>query len=107
EKLMVVVDPQPAKSALLPEEASFFSVDAPNVSISAIKKAEDTNEAIVRFFETGIGDTQVTLNSFFSIIHAEKTNLIEYEGTPVEASKNRVPLKMGSHSIETVKLLMK
>lgn len=107
EKLMTVVDPQPAKSALLPEEASFFSVNADNVSISAIKKAEDDNSAIVRLYETGEGDADVTLNTWFKILNAEQTDLIEFNGRPVEYTSKAVPFKIGNHSIKTIKLMLK
>ncbi len=107
EKLLTVVDPQAAKSTPLPEEASFFSVDAPNISVSTIKKAEDDNSAVIRLFETGKGKTQVNLNSWFKILHAERTNLLEYEGELIESGSKTVSLKIGSHSIETIKLLLK
>jgi alpha-mannosidase len=34
EKLIAIVDPDPAMKCFLPEETSFFSVDKPNISIS-------------------------------------------------------------------------
>jgi alpha-mannosidase len=104
EKLLVVVDPQVAKVSPLPEEISFFSVDSPNVSVSTIKKAEDDNNAIIRLFETGIGDTRVNLNSWFKVVKAEKTNMLEYEGKVIDSKSNMVPLNLGSHAIETIKL---
>ncbi|MFA5818811.1 MAG: glycoside hydrolase family 38 C-terminal domain-containing protein [Bacteroidales bacterium] len=108
EKLLVVVDPQAGKISPLSEELSFFSVDASNVSVSTIKKAEDDNDAVIRLFETGMGETPVHLNSWFYIVKAEKTNLLEYEGKVIESgSKNIIPINMGSHAIETIKLLLK
>ena len=107
EKLLTVVDPQPARSTPLPEEVSFFSVDAPNISISAIKKAEDDNNTIVRLYESGKGETGVRLNSWFKISGAEKTNMIEYDGKVIESEMKSVPLKIGSHSIETIKISIK
>jgi alpha-mannosidase len=107
EKLFVVVDPLTEKNASLPEETSFFSVDVPNISISTIKKAEDDHNVIVRLFETGMGETEVKLNSWFKIDKAEQTDMLEYNGKIIEAESNTVPLKMGSHSIETIKLDIK
>jgi alpha-mannosidase len=107
EKLMSVVDPIPAKETALPEVLSFFSVDAPGVSISAVKKAEDDNAAVIRLYENGIGEANVNLKSYFKISNAEKTNLIEYDGTAIKFDLNSVALRIGSHSIETVKLSLK
>jgi alpha-mannosidase len=106
EKLLVVVDPQVSKVSPLPEETSFFSVDSPNVSVSTIKKAEDDNNAVIRLFETGTGDTKVNLNSWFKVIKAEKTNMLEYDGKVIDSKSNMVPLDLGSHAIETIKLVV-
>ena len=106
EKLLVVVDPQVSMHSPLPEELSFFSVDASNVSVSTIKKAEDDNGAVIRLFETGIGEARVNLNSWFEIVKAEKTNLLEYEGKLIEFKSNKVPINLGSHAIETIKLVL-
>ncbi len=107
EKLMVVVDPVPARDNTLPESLSFFSVNAGNISISTIKKAEDGNETIIRLYENGIAEAKVNLKSWFSILHAEKTSMIEYNATSIKSEKNSVPLIIGSHSIETLKLSLK
>jgi alpha-mannosidase len=104
---MSVVDPIPAKETALPEVLSFFSVDAPGVSISAVKKAEDDNAAVIRLYENGIGEANVNLKTYFKISNAEKTNLIEYDGTAIKFDLNSVALRIGSHSIETVKLSLK
>ena len=107
EKLLTVIDPVEAKSATLPEEASFFSVDSPDISVSAIKKAEDDNSFIVRLYETGRGATNVNLNSWFNFSKAELTDLLEYNSKSITFSSKTVPLKVGSHSIETIKLSIK
>ena len=107
EKLMCVVNPEPVRENTLPESLSFFSVDAGNISISTIKKAEDGNEAVVRLYENGIAEAKVNLKSWFSILHAEKTSMIEYDGTSIKSEKNSIPLIIGSHSIETLRLSLK
>lgn len=107
EKLMAVVDPPQVKSASLPEEASFFSVNQDNVSVSAIKKAEDDNDVIIRIYETGKDDSDVIINTWFKVKNAQKTDLIEFNGSPVGFSSKTVPLKIGSHSIETIKLTLR
>jgi alpha-mannosidase len=48
-----------------PPSASFLSIDAPDVVISAIKRAEDGNDLIVRMYETAGHATAATLNLSF------------------------------------------
>ncbi|MDY0099463.1 MAG: glycoside hydrolase family 38 C-terminal domain-containing protein [Bacteroidales bacterium] len=107
EKLLAVVDPIQSRYAFLDEECSFFRVDAPNISISAIKKSEDSDETIIRFYETGISQTEFGLNSWFNIEAAEKTSMIEYDGEKIPHGIRSLPLSAGSHSIETIKLKLK
>lgn len=104
ERLMAIVDPDPAMKSFLPEEACFFSVDRPNILISAIKKSEDENGTIIRLFETGQGETQINIHSWFGIQDAEKTNMIEYERSKIEFKAKSFPFKIGSHAVETFKL---
>ncbi|MDP4223074.1 MAG: glycoside hydrolase family 38 C-terminal domain-containing protein [Bacteroidota bacterium] len=107
EKLIAIVDPIPARDNSLPESLSFFSVDASDISISAIKKAEDGNETVIRLYENGISDAVFNLRSWFNISSADETSMIEYDGKSVIHTDNTVPLKIGRHSIETLKLKLK
>ena len=45
-----------------PLSASFLSVDAPNVVVSALKKAEDGQDLIVRCYETAGRATKATVD---------------------------------------------
>lgn len=106
EKLMAIVDPDMALKSFLPEETCFFSVDKPNISLSAIKKAENEDGTIIRLFETGQGETEINIYSWFGIQDAEKTNMIEYGGSKIEFKTKSFPFKIGSHSVETFKLTL-
>ncbi|MCB9260696.1 MAG: alpha-mannosidase [Ignavibacteriales bacterium] len=105
EKLFVVVNPKQFKDAFLPEVKSFFSINKKNVIISTIKKAEDDNSTIVRFYDIEGKDTNVELQSFINISEAFKTNLIEDDIEKASSGKNKISLKLGHHSIETLKLI--
>lgn len=48
-----------------PQAASFLSINAPDVVISAIKRAEDGNDLIVRLYESSGRATKATLNLAF------------------------------------------
>ena len=102
--LRAVVRPEKAANAGLPEEKSFCSVDAGNVLISAVKKCEDDNSVIVRCYEIEGRDVQAEINWFTPVTGAELTNLIEEEGQAITLGGAAVPVRMGHHAIETVKL---
>ncbi len=101
---LVVVNPQSSGNAGLPEEKSFFSVSSPNVLISTIKKAEDDDSMVIRLYEVEGKDAEVDLNTFFPVAKSEHVNMIEEEGRPLPCQKNSLKLKVGHHSIETLKL---
>ncbi|MGV8096354.1 MAG: alpha-mannosidase [Mangrovibacterium sp.] len=63
--------------ATRPEEASFFSVDAPGVVMTGIKKAEDGNELIVRLAETEGKETTVNLRLPVHASVVRRLNLVE------------------------------
>ena len=60
-----------------PEEASFFSVDAPGVILSGMKQAEDGKELIVRLAEVEGKTTSVNLRVPVNVSSARRLNLVE------------------------------
>ena len=88
----------------LPESLSFFSVDNSDVFISTIKKAEDSNDIIIRLTNMDSTGIDVTLQSFKEIKSAIKTNLIEEDLNTVPTEKHSVIIELGHQSIETIKL---
>jgi alpha-mannosidase len=103
EPLMAVVSPEPSQSSYLPEEDSFFSLDASNVVVSTIKKAEDDQQTVIRLVEMEGKDTEVSWDTFKPIDQIFKVNLIE-EPLNEKASLREVEIKIGHHAIETFKL---
>jgi alpha-mannosidase len=63
--------------ATRPEETSFFSVDVPGVVITGVKKAEDSNELIVRLCEIEGRETTVNLCLPVDVDIVRRLNLIE------------------------------
>jgi alpha-mannosidase len=63
--------------ATRPEEASFFSVDAPGVVITGIKQSEDGNELIVRLCEIYGKEASVNLKLPFNVSVVRRLNIIE------------------------------
>ena len=104
EKLKAVWATNSFKNAPLPESLSFFKIDQKNVFISAIKKAEDSNEIVIRIVELEGKDKTVNFESFKKIEQAKLTNLIEEEIEDLKPNNKSLRLNLGHHSIETIKI---
>lgn len=102
EPINVVIYPDSSKKPFLPESMSFFSIDTDNVMISAIKKAEDSEELIARMYNVKDGDEKVNVSSYFDITSYKHTNIIEENPIPVAPE-----LKVGKYAIETFSLDLK
>lgn len=48
----------------LPKEQSFIKVDKKNVMVTALKKAEDTDDTVLRLYETEEKHTEVNIALF-------------------------------------------
>jgi alpha-mannosidase len=104
EQLMPVWADHRLSDASLPESISFFKTDQENVLISTIKKAEDSDEAIVRLIDLEGKDRQIKFESFEKINQAEHTSLIEETIKPMQVSGNSLQISLGHNAIETIKI---
>jgi alpha-mannosidase len=64
----------------LPSEQSYVSVSAPNIVLTAVKKAEDTNALILRMYESAGQSGEVTVSVPPGATGARMVNLMEKEG---------------------------
>jgi alpha-mannosidase len=91
--------------ATRPEEASFFSVDAPGVLLSGIKQSEDGKELIVRLAEMEGKPTTVTLNVPVAAASARRLNILEFPlgsvANPTVKGKT-IQLKIRANEIVTL-----
>lgn len=78
-----------------------------NVLIDVIKKAEDSDDIIVRLHETHGNETSSTLNLNFKALDAYECDLLENEQKQLSISKSKIALKFKPFEIKTVKLLLK
>jgi alpha-mannosidase len=104
EQLLHVWADHKLSDASLPESLSFFKTDQANVLISTVKKAEDSDESIVRLVDLEGKDKLVKLESFKNINQAELTNLIETTIKSLPSSGNNLQINLGHNSIETIKI---
>ncbi|HZQ07298.1 MAG TPA: glycoside hydrolase family 38 C-terminal domain-containing protein [Anaerolineae bacterium] len=91
-----------------PETISFFSTNSPALVIDTIKKAEDSNDLIVRLYEAHGTHGTFRLTSTLPIQSAIRTNLLEdeleNEQQPLEWSNGGVNLNVTPFQIITIKL---
>ena len=82
DPLHVVVYPDASAKASLPERLGFFSVDQGNINVSTIKKAEDSDDLVVRMYDVEGKDTKVKMDSFFKMENLQHMNIIEENPKP-------------------------
>ncbi|HEV8385362.1 MAG TPA: glycoside hydrolase family 38 C-terminal domain-containing protein, partial [Candidatus Acidoferrales bacterium] len=93
-----------AHAGALPAAHSFVSLEPANVVLTAIKKAEDDDGWIIRFYESAGRETQVTLHLPPGASRAVETNLMEKEETPLKVNGNSVVIPTRPYEIKTVKV---
>jgi alpha-mannosidase len=83
---------------------SFMSVNAGNVILSAVKKAEDTSDYIIRMYESQGSSASPTVTLAGNITSISETNLLEENtGTP-SYSGNTFSTSLGAYVIKTFKV---
>ncbi len=95
EPVKVVVNPERSSKANLAESTEFFSIDKENVIVTAIKKAEDGDELVVRMYDTEGENVVVNIESHFKLENLKHTNIIE------ENPKSVNEIKVSPYGIET------
>lgn len=89
----------------LAKDYSFFKVNQGNIIIAAIKKAEDSNDLIIRAYESqGIGGTAATFTLPGTISAITETNLLEEATVVPSYSGNTFSATFGPYDIRTFKV---
>lgn len=96
--------PVTAGKGELPEKMSMLSVDAPNVIIESIKRAEYDDSVIVRLYETDNSRANVTMRFFRDVSEAYECNMLEEEEQKLECDRECVKFTMKPFEIKTIKI---
>lgn len=72
-----------------------------------IKRAEDSDSTILRFYETSGKDTEATLQTADALSEATETDLLEKQGPNLATEEGTVKLPVSKHEIKTMKLVSK
>jgi alpha-mannosidase len=89
----------------LPPVYSFLKVEPKNIIVEVMKKAEDSNDLILRLYETeGRKCTaKITLAHPVGAVHT--TDLLENDVREIATDGNSFQVPVGAYSIETFKLI--
>lgn len=91
-------------SGVLKREYSFVTCNADNVIVETIKQAEDSNDIIVRAFETYNRRTRTELIFDLPISRGWECNLMEEEETEIEVETNQLSFTIQPYEIKTFKI---
>jgi len=86
---------------------AIITVSKPNIVIDSIKKAEDTNDIIVRLHEASGIDTKAMLTIGIKIANIFECDLLENNQREVNISNSKINLKFKPYEIKTIKLILK
>ena len=97
--------PIAAHSGVLPETYSFVSVDRPNAVITALKKAENGEGLIVRFYDAYDCKSKVTVSVPADYQTAYLCDLMENEIQPLSVCDGKVCVPVSNFEIVTLKFM--
>ncbi|MCR4616446.1 MAG: alpha-mannosidase [Clostridiales bacterium] len=96
-----VAEPHAGK---LSQEYSLVSADKSNVIIETVKKAEDSDETVIRMYETWNRKTPVKLTFALPIKSAKECNLLEEEDVDLAFEGSSLELTFKPFEIKTIKI---
>jgi alpha-mannosidase len=87
-----------------PEKRSFAAIEPANVIVTALKKAEDSDDLIFRFYEFEGKPSQVKLHLPAAAASAAETNLVEKQPSPIAPQQqgHELIIPAGPYEIKTV-----
>jgi alpha-mannosidase len=97
--------PLTAHRSPLTTHRSLLTVSAPNIIIETVKRAEDGNGLIVRFYESQRRRGDVTLICAFPLAQVQKANLLEEEQETLIPDGNQVTFFVKPYEIVSLRLV--
>ncbi|MCC6442997.1 MAG: alpha-mannosidase [Armatimonadetes bacterium] len=88
----------------LPPSAAFARIDAPNVMIETIKKAEDSDDLVIRVYEYANRRGPACLSLYRPIASAAECNLMEADDRPTEVKDGKLYFSIAPYEIKTFKV---
>jgi alpha-mannosidase len=85
-------------------DGSFLEVSDAAVIVEAVKKAEDSDETIIRLYEATHAAVGATIRFAFPVLAAAEVDLMEENPRQLEVRENRVSLAFRPFEIRTVRV---
>lgn len=96
-----------AHPGVLGDEFSFVKCNAENVIIESVKKAEDSDDYILRLYECYNRRTKTSLEFPFEIENADECDLMENKVAGAEAKAKEIEFEIMPYEIKTFKVCFK
>jgi alpha-mannosidase len=96
---------EPSHRGELPKAYSFVSVQPDNVILAVIKKAEESDDIIMRFYETLGKDAKVVIRLAEVLKDARETDLLENETLEIPVQNGTIKMPISKHEIKTIKIV--
>ncbi len=94
----------PSHRGRLPKELSFVSAEPDNVIMTVVKKAEGSDDVVLRLYETSGRDTKAVIRMAWTPEGAVSTNLLESGASRLLVEDKRVKLQVSRYEIATVRV---
>jgi alpha-mannosidase len=89
----------------LPSSTAFAQVDKNNVVLSCFKRAEESDDLVLRLVETSGEKTEVTVELHSPVSQASLVDLLENEISALQIEDGKIRLEMNPYEIKTVKVM--
>lgn len=96
---------EPSHEGDLPKAYSFVSVQPENIILTVIKKAEDSDDIILRFYETLGKDMKAVVQVAETLKGARETDLLENAISEITVQERTIEVPIFKHEIKTIKIL--
>ena len=101
------ISPIKEGSRRLPPSRSYFEIPAPNLVLTAFRKARDGKGFVLRLVEVEGKEGWVSIKCAFPILKALKTNLLEEPVAKLTNTKHSFKVKVDAYGIHTVRIEFK
>jgi alpha-mannosidase len=94
----------PAHSGELPKSKSFISIQPENVVLTTMKKAEDSDDTVLRFYEIDGKEAEALIKFAEAPASAKETDLLENERFELPIHDNGIHVDTRKHEIKTLRV---
>lgn len=94
-----------AHSGTLPASHSFVAFESQHVILDTLKRAEDSDDVIVRMYESAGGREQVSIQFQFPVESVQVTNLLEQPESQLTVANTGVSTGLSAFEVQTLKVL--